>query len=85
MASEIMMDKRPITGAWSLIFGNDDEEPTGATVGHNGVSKIEPYEENGEMSPVVWLRVWKGGHLHARLRVGAMAEITYKKPVEQED
>ncbi len=65
-------DDRPIVAAWS----NAPDE-TGATVGYQGVTRIVPYREPGEMALVPWLAVYKGETLAKRLRCGAMAEIRY--------
>ncbi|KKN04352.1 hypothetical protein LCGC14_1098310 [marine sediment metagenome] len=75
MANRIIDDKRLIERAWSAA-----PHEVGATVGwplDDPVTKIEPYEENGEMAPVTWLRVWKGGHLVLRLNASLMVEIGY--------
>lgn len=71
--STILQDKRPIKRAW----GQGDDPCGGATVGFHGVTRIEPYEENGEMAPVPWLKVWKGDVLAARLNAALIVEITY--------
>ena len=72
--STIAQDARPIRSAWST-----GEEPTGATVGFLGVTRIEPYNENGQMArgSLPWLKVWKGDHVAARLNCAHMVEITY--------
>ena len=70
--NRIIDDKRPIISAWS-----DSPAEMGAQVGHKGVTWIEPYEENGQMAPVTWLRVWKGDKLAARLNAASMVEICY--------
>lgn len=64
---------QPIQSAWS----NAPDE-TGARVGFDGVTRIEPYRENGQMARMVWLRVWKGDKLVARLNAAHMAEIKYE-------
>ncbi len=73
MPSEIMNDERLIKVVW-----NETEKVV--AVGLRGVTKIEAYEENGEMAAVVWLRIWQGDHLYARIRAGAMSEIVYQEP-----
>ncbi len=75
MTNRIIDDKRSIERAWSA---SPDE--VGATVGwplDDPVTKIEPYEENGEMAAVTWLRVWKGDRLVLRLNASFMVEIDY--------
>jgi hypothetical protein len=37
------------------------------TVGRNGITKIEPYGENGHMAPIPWLAIWKGEEITARV------------------
>lgn len=71
---QIMYDKRPIQMVWSV--GSEDEM-IGATVGRGGVTRIEPYNENGQMAAVTWFAVYKGDFLTARLNGACMAEITY--------
>ncbi|MHC4509534.1 MAG: hypothetical protein ACYTAO_11340 [Planctomycetota bacterium] len=65
-------DPRPIESAWS-----DAPDEVGATVGHQGVTAITPYEEFGEMAPVTWLAVYRGDELWKRLNCAHMAEIAY--------
>jgi hypothetical protein len=75
MANRIVDDDRLIRRAWSL-----PPYPVGATVGlplDDPVTRIEPYEENGEMAPVTWLRVWRGVRLVLRLNASLMVEIDY--------
>lgn len=49
------MDDRPI----QAIYLPEAPESEFYTVGHDGVTKIEAIEENGEMAPVPWLEVYK--------------------------
>ncbi len=52
----------------------------GATVGfpqNDPVTKIEPYLEEGQMTFVTWLRVWKGDKLAARFNTAHIREINY--------
>ncbi len=75
MANRIVDDERPILRAWSECG------QVGASVGqprNAPVTKIEPYEENGQMAAVTWLRVWKGDAIVARLNAAKMAEIVYQ-------
>ena len=77
-SDRIIDDPRPIQAAQT------ESEEIGArvdsvkSVKKDPVTKIEPYEENGELAPVTWLRVWKGERLVARLNVAKMAEIKYE-------
>ena len=67
--TQIRNDDRLISTAW--------EENFGASVGQRGVTKIVPYEENGQGATVTWLAVFKGDHLAARLNCAHLVEITY--------
>ena len=80
--STIAQDARPIHSAYSA-----GEELVGATVGFLGVTRIEPYNENGQMArgSLPWLKVWKGDHLAARLNCAHMAEITYAEVSDDGD
>ena len=64
---------RDIHSAWSA------DGTCGASVGSDDVLRIVPYEENGQMAPVIWLAVYKNGHHEpaARLNGAFMAEIRY--------
>ncbi len=63
MTSILTRDERPIRGVYE--FGGDDE--TGWTVGRAGVTKIEAYDENGEMAMVPWLAVYIDNHICVRI------------------
>ena len=73
--TRIIDDARTIHSAWC---GPPYE--VGATVGYKGVTRIEPYEENGQMAAVTWLQVWKSDTLAARLNTAHIAEIEYAEP-----
>lgn len=60
--SKLSEDRRPIESIWY-----DDEEHGNFWVGRLGVTRIEPYDEYGEMAPVPWLAVYKGDFLMARV------------------
>lgn len=72
MSSEIIDDPRPIEGIWG-----EDCENLGARVGDSGVTKIDAHEENSELAPVVWFRVWRGDVVWKRIRGGSVVEIEY--------
>ncbi len=55
-------DERPIMSVW--FFG---ENTGGFTVGDSNVTKIEAYDDNGSMSHVPWIAVFKGDHLAVRI------------------
>jgi len=65
----IMEDDRPIRGIW---FEDGGEYNT------KGGFTIRPYQENGEMAPVVWFAVYKGDFLHTRVP-GRMVGVTYEE------
>lgn len=69
----LMSDKGTIISTWS-----DAPDETGASVGHDGVTKIVPYEERGQMSNVVWFAVYKGDIIWKRLNAALMAEVRYQ-------
>jgi len=71
MIPKIAKDPSRIQSAW----GDDGE--TGATVGRDGVTRIEAYEENGQMAPVPWLAVFKSGRCVQRLNAAHMTDICY--------
>lgn len=76
----ILDDTRPIHSAW----GVGDDPCGGATVGFQGVTRIEPYSETGQMANVTWLKVWKGDVLAARLNTALMVEIVYAEETGDE-
>lgn len=80
--SRILEDMRPISMVWST---GAEDDMVGATVGVHGVTRIEPYEETGEMAMVTWFKVWKGDVLIARLNCAHMAEITYSEEARNAD
>lgn len=66
---------RPIRSA-AIFVGENDE---GFAVGVGGITKIVPYEEQGEMSMVPWLAVFDDeDEIVARIPAH-MALITYKQ------
>lgn len=69
----ILDDKREIESAWSA-----PPDEVGATVGYEGVTKIDVYEECTDTDCHIWLRAWRGDTIWKRLRANAMAEIRYK-------
>ena len=75
----IVDDTRPILSAWS-----EGEDAVGARVGFAGVTRIEPYTENGQGAPVPWLKFWKDDVLYMRLNCAHMAEITYAEEADDD-
>jgi hypothetical protein len=47
-------------------------------VGENGVTKIVPYQESGQMSMVTWFAVYKGDFLQTRIDSTGLG-IEYKE------
>ena len=54
-------------------------EPGEFQVGFSGITRIVAYGENGDMALVPWLAVYKGEHLHSRIKASA-CEILYAAP-----
>lgn len=60
--TELANDRRPIESiSW------DDAKGSGFTVGSNGCTKIEAYEENGEYCMLPMLAVFVGDEIKARI------------------
>lgn len=73
---QIIDDKRTIKSLTGI-----DVSETNYQIGYMGVTKIEPYIENGEMAPVIWFKVWVGDFLRNRVRGGSIESIQYvEKP-----
>ena len=49
------------------------------TVGLYGVTKIEAYQENGEMAPIIWFKIWLRDYLMARVNGKYIETIYYKQ------
>lgn len=47
------------------------------TVGKDGVTAIEPYDEPGEMAYVAWFNVWRGQTLYAKINGHFISAIFY--------
>lgn len=61
-------DDHPIIAAYWL-----EEGPVGYRVGQNGVTKIEAYDENGDMAPTPWLAIFKGEKIVMRIAAANMS------------
>ena len=72
---KLIDDPRPIH--WAESASSRCQGELGAAVGGDGVTRIVPYEENGQMAPVTWLAVYKGDEIVARLNAAEMAKIQY--------
>ena len=66
----IIEDDRPIRSIWT---GTDWYY---ATEGED-ITKIEPYEESGEMAPVLWFAIYRGDFLWARIRSNPETQVYY--------
>ena len=67
----IMQDRRPID-----YISGEDGCSVFYRVGHQGITSIRPYSENGEMAPVTWFAVYAGDTI--RVRVPArFTEVVY--------
>lgn len=62
----------------TIAFGPKPDD-AGYSVGVNGVSLIEPYYENGQMSPVAWFAVYIGSFIIARVPAH-MVFVVYQPP-----
>lgn len=71
--SVIMKDPRAISAIYAPGEGSS------WMVGATKITKIEPYEENGQMAPVLWFEVWKGDHLFVRVNAAHVECVTYKQ------
>jgi hypothetical protein len=56
-------DKRPIKSISS------DEGRYTLKIGQDGITKIEVYEEMGQMTYIPWIAIWKGDVLSIRMDV----------------
>lgn len=66
-------DNRPIE---SVYFPEGET----ITVGMYGVTKIEAYEEPGEMGLVPWIRIWKDSkYVWQRIPARQLGGIVYKE------
>ena len=73
-------DPRPISAIW---FSGEEGEMY--QVGVCGTTRIEPYEENGQMSPVLWFKVWDGEHLKARINAAHVEGASYREAADEAD
>lgn len=72
--TELSLDTREIAGAYWPVEGTE-----GFTVGVNGVTRIEAYDENGQMAMVPWVAVFKGDQICCRAPAAQMS-VHYKMP-----
>lgn len=53
-------------------------------LGQEGVTKIEPYYENGQMAPVVWFCVWEKDKVSFNVNSAFVTAVFYKTEEEDE-
>lgn len=70
-------DEREILSIWW-----EDAE---IEVGSNGITKIVPYYEPGEMGNVIWFEIWSGDLIWHRVNARSLHGVTYPKPEEKGD
>jgi hypothetical protein len=69
--TELSRDARPI---WSVFW---PVEGAGFTVGQGKCTRIEAYDENGELAHVPWVAVFFGDEIVARIPANQVA-VHYK-------
>jgi len=77
MTTDIRDDGRAIKSIGSAPWPAD----WGWLVGYQGVTKIEPYPESGQMAEVTWFAVYVGDEI--RYRVPAATFIVKYAPAEE--
>jgi hypothetical protein len=55
-----------------------DLAQTNHTVGKDGVTAIEPYDEPGDMAYVAWFNVWRGQTLYAKVNSRFVSAVFYE-------
>jgi hypothetical protein len=71
--SKILVDPRPIEALWAV--GGD----VVGRVGNQGLTHITPYEENGQMAPVLWFELYAGDRCSARVNAKYVAIVEYAR------
>ena len=73
-SDHIMYDPRPIKRLWFFNSHGDSS----VTAGEGGVGEIKPYEENGQMAPVTWYKIFdSAGNLKQRMNGAFVATVDY--------
>ena len=67
--TEITKEQRPVL---VLIM-----ESRSWVLGVNGITKIEPYDETGEMACVPWFNVWQGERLICKVNAAFVHRVEY--------
>lgn len=66
-----------IRGVYGIPQRIDDYEPDGATVGFNGVTRIEEFTENLGTYGITWFNIYKGDHQTEKMNALAVASVLY--------
>ena len=77
-----MSEKPRIKALYGPEPMREGEYPFSATVGVNGVTRIEEYEENLGDHGLLWLEIYKGDVLYQRFNARHVAEVHYFPPDE---
>lgn len=75
MEMSVRKDTRTISGL--VVDYNQRVHNWNIAVGNNGVSKIESYDECGEMSYVPWFAIYVGDQITWRVNGKYVVEISY--------
>lgn len=68
-----------IKGVYREETRREDTETDGATVGYDGVTRIERREENYGDHGLSWFDAFKGDHLHKSFNARAIAAVHYQE------
>jgi hypothetical protein len=71
VAKRIIEDEREIAYIW--------KGEASWTVGEWGITKIEPYDESGQMACVTWFALWAGDVIKARINAAQIEGVGYKR------
>lgn len=71
----ILKDDRPITSL--VIDSNQRVQDWNPTVGRDGVTKIEAYNEFGEGDYVIWFAIYTGEEITWRVNGKYVVEVGY--------
>lgn len=72
MVGRMYDDKREIK---KIYF--DDESCLGISENEGGFEKIVPYNETGEMVPIVWFAVFRDGKISQRINSKYVCSVIY--------
>lgn len=74
---KVTKDERPISSL--VIDYNQRVHDWQPTVGRNGVTKIEAYDETGQMAYVSWFAIYVGDEAVWRVNGNYVVEVGYGK------